>query len=95
MANMMDAMKQLGEVAKLQKMLAGKIVEVTSANAEVTLKMNGKMEILKLEIAPALLTPAKKDYLERLLMRTWDDAQKQIQKVLMTELKPQMGNIQF
>ena len=93
MANMFDAMKQMGEVLKFQKMLAAKIVERSSPGKEVTLKVNGKMEMVAIEIAPEMLCPDRKVHLEKLILKIWGEAQKEIEKILMTELKPQMGNL--
>ena len=95
MANIFDTMKQLGEVAKFQKMLTAKVVERSSPGKEVTLKVNGKMELVAIEIAPEMLTPAKKVHLEKLILRIWAEAQKEIEKILMTELKPQLGNLKL
>jgi len=94
---MFDSLKQIGQLrqqaAQFQRVLAGKVVEVTSPGKDLTLKVNGKMEMLKIEIAPEALVPEKKDYLEKLILRTWAQAQKEVEKMIGAELKSQMGGL--
>jgi len=96
MANIFESLKQMSKLKQqastFQKMLAGKIVEVTSPGKEITLKVNGKMEILALNIDPDILKPDKKQHLEKLLINTWASAQKEVEKVIGTELKSQVGD---
>lgn len=97
MPGIFDNLKQIGQLkhqaSQFQKMLAGKVVEVSSPGKEVTIKINGKMELLKVEIAPEVLTPEKKDYLERVLLKVWQEAQKEVEKLIGAELKSQMGSL--
>ena len=96
MANMFDNLKQLGKLkqqaSQFQKMLASKIVEVASSGQEIKLKVNGKMEILSLDINSEILKPEKKQYLEKLLIKTWTSAQKEVEKAIGADIKSQMGN---
>ena len=96
MANIFDSLKQLGQLrqqaAKFQKMLASKIVEVSSPDGEVKLKVNGKMELISIEIAPDILKPENKVHLEKLIKKTFSSAQKEVEKVISSELKSQMGS---
>jgi len=93
---MFENLKQMARLKQqadqLQRMLAGKTVEVVSPGKELRLKVNGKMELLAVEIAEDCLRPERKDFLERLLIRMWAQAQREVQKVIGSELKSQMGN---
>ncbi|MCD6408429.1 YbaB/EbfC family nucleoid-associated protein [bacterium] len=96
MANIFDSLKQLGQLrqqaAKFQKMLASKIIEVSSPDGEVKLKVNGKMELISIEIVPDILKPENKVHLERLIKKTFSAAQKEVEKVISSELKSQIGS---
>lgn len=96
MANIFDSLKQLTQLkhqaAKFQKMLASKTVEVSSPSGEVKLKVNGKMELISIEINPDILKPENKIYLEKLIKKTFLSAQKEVEKVIGSELKSQMGS---
>ena len=59
------------------------------------IKVNGKMEILNLEFSPEVLKPEKKEYLERLFIKTWANAQKEVEKLIRKEIKMQLPNIPF
>jgi len=95
MTNIFDSLKQLSQVkhqaAKFQKILADKIIDVSSPGNEIKLKVNGKMEILKIEISPEILKPEKKEEIEKLFLKTWALAKKEIEKVIASELKSQLG----
>lgn len=94
MAGMFDNLKQLNQLrqqaAQFQRMLAGKTFEVSSPGGEVRLKVNGKMEMLALDITAAVLVPEKKAHLERTLIRTWTSAQQEVERWLSTEMKSRM-----
>lgn len=96
MANIFDSLKQLGQLrqqaSKFQKMLASKIVEVSSSGGEVKIKVNGKMELISIEINSEILKPENKVYLEKLIKKTFSSAQKEVEKVISSELKSQMGS---
>ncbi|HDD64734.1 MAG TPA: YbaB/EbfC family DNA-binding protein [Firmicutes bacterium] len=99
MAGIFDTLKQLSELrkqaAQFQKLLLNKIVEVSSPGNEIKIKVNGKMEILNLEFSPEVLKPEKKEYLERLFIKTWANAQKEVEKLIRKEIKMQLPNIPF
>ena len=99
MANIFDNLKQLSQLRQqamqFQKTLASKVIEVASPGGEITMKVNGKMELLFLDISPSLLAPEKKGQLEKLLQRTWSSAQREIERFVGTELKSQAGGLPF
>ena len=94
MGNMFGNIKELGKLRQqavhFQKLLQEKIVDVSSPKGEIKLKVNGKMEMLKVEIDPGVLVPEKKQYLEKLFVKTWASAQKEVERLVSTEMKSSM-----
>ncbi|MCM8785439.1 MAG: YbaB/EbfC family nucleoid-associated protein [Candidatus Omnitrophica bacterium] len=90
-----DNLKQIAQLkqqaSQFQKHLESKIVEVTSSNNEIKLKINGKMDILDIEISENLLKPENKSYLEKLIKKTFNEAKSKVEKIIATEVKSQMG----
>jgi len=70
-------------------------VEAASPGGEVRIRVNGKMELLSIEINPGLLSPDHKGRLEKLILRTWASAQKEVERTLSAELKARMGGLPF
>ena len=90
-----DNLKQLSQLRQqanqFQKLLASKVVEVSSRNDEIKLKINGKMEILNIEIDEKILKPENKNYIEKLIKKTFEEAQKEIEKIIAQEIKSTIG----
>ena len=99
MANIFDSLKQIGQLrqqaAEFQKLLASRVVETASPAGEVRMKVNGRMELLSIEIDPCLLAPEQKSRLEKLILRTWASAQKEVERLLGAELKAKVGGFPF
>lgn len=99
MAGIFENLKQLShlrqQAMQFQKALSNKVVEVSSPGNEIKIKVNGKMEILKVEFSPDILKPEKKEYLEKLFIKTWVNAQREIEKIIKTELKVKLPDIPF
>ncbi|HXK44881.1 MAG TPA: YbaB/EbfC family nucleoid-associated protein [bacterium] len=96
MVNMFDMLKQASQIKKqagrFQKILESKVCEVSSPDGKITMKVNGKMEMTYLDIAPELLSPENKLKLEKLLLQTWQKAQKEIEKIIQEETKNMLGD---
>jgi len=96
MANMFEMLKQAGQIRKqagrFQKVLASKICEVSSPDGKISIKVNGKMELLGIDISPDLLLPENKTKLEKMLLHTWQLAQKEIEKIIQEETKNILGD---
>jgi len=90
-----DNLKQLSQLRQqanqFQKLLASKVVEISSRNNEIKLKINGKMEILNIEIDEKILKPENKNYIEKLIKKTFEEAQKEIEKIIAQEIKSTIG----
>ncbi|HPP67079.1 MAG TPA: YbaB/EbfC family nucleoid-associated protein [bacterium] len=96
MANMFEMLKQAGQLkrqaGRFQKVLANKICQVSSPDGKISIKVNGKMELLSIEISPELLSPENKVKLEKMLLQTWQMAQKEIEKTIQEETKNILGD---
>lgn len=94
-----DNLKQIAQLrqqaSQFQKLLASKVVEVSSPKNEIKLKINGKMEILNIEICEDLLKPENKAYIEKLLKKTFEEAQKKVEKIIAEEIKSAIGSFPF
>ena len=99
MANMFDNLKQVGQMkkqaAQFEKLLRTKTVEAVSQRGEVRVKINGKMELLEIDISADALVPEKKDYLERVIKNTMAKAQSEVEKIISSEVKAQMGSLKM
>jgi len=97
MANIFDNLKQIGQLrqqaAQFEKMLRGKTVESSSPRGEIKLKLNGKMEILSIEISQDILKAENKALIEKLIRTTFATAQKEVEKMIGSEMKAQMGGM--
>lgn len=95
MGNIFDNLKQIGQLkqqaAQFEKILRSKTVEVSSPKGEIKLSVNGKMELVNIEISPDVLKPENKSYLEKLFKNTFFSAQKEIERMISSEMKSQMG----
>ncbi len=94
-----DNLKQIAQLrqqaSQFQRMLESKIVEVSSPNNEIKLKINGKMEILNIEISEDILKPENKSYIEKLIKKTFLNAQKEVEKIIANEFKSAIGSFPF
>ncbi len=90
-----DNLKQLSQLrqqaSQFQKLLSSKVVEVASKNNEIKLKINGKMEILNIEIDEKILKPENKNYIEKLIKKTFDEAYREMEKIIAQEIKSTIG----
>jgi len=82
---MFDKMKQLKKVYELQQQLKSKTASATFEG--VTVKMNGKMEVLEIHLNPELDQRRQ----ERALIEAFRDAMRQIQKIMSEEMKGMQG----
>lgn len=97
MANMFDMLKQAAQMKKqasqLQKLLSTKICEISSSDEKVKIKMNGKMELISIDISSDLLSPHNKTHLEKIILHTYQSARKEMEKMLQEELKSRFGDL--
>ncbi len=95
MGNIFDNLKQIGQLrqqaAQFEKILRSKTVEVSSPKGEIKMRVNGKMELINVEISSDVLRPENKSYIEKLFKNTFFSAKKEIERIISSEMKSQIG----
>ena len=90
---MKQAQKMQQDLAKAQEELANKIVEGSSGGGMVTVKMNGKNQVLSLKIDPEVVDPDDIEMLEDLIIAAINEAQEKISQTSQDELSKLTGGI--
>ncbi|MCM8814403.1 MAG: YbaB/EbfC family nucleoid-associated protein [Candidatus Omnitrophica bacterium] len=97
MVNIFEMLKQAGQIKKqagrFQKILESRVCEVSSPDGKISIKVNGKMELLYIDISPDLLSPDNKTRLEKSLLAVWQKAQKEIERIIQEETKNILGDL--
>ena len=77
--NMAKMMKDLQKMqAKMQESLDALEVEGTSGGGVVTVRMNGKKQVLSLKLAPEAITPDDAELMEDLLIAAINEAGRRV-----------------
>jgi len=99
MAGMFDNLKQLTQLKqqanKFEKLLTSKFFEVSSPRGEVKIKVNGKMELISIDINEEILKPENKSYIEKIIKKTFSQCQKEVEKWMASEVRSQMGSFKL
>lgn len=95
--NMEDLMKQAQafqeKLSKAQAELAGKTVTATVGGGMVTVVMNGRQEVLKVSIEPAVINPQDPEMLQDLLVAAVNEAHRQAQELARAEMTGLTGGL--
>jgi DNA-binding YbaB/EbfC family protein len=103
--NPQDIQKMLGQAQEMQQQmeqrLAGTVVEATSGGGAVTVKMNGKKQVLALKIDPAAVTglisntagAADIEMLEDLIVAALNEAGRRADESLQSGLSGMLGGL--
>jgi len=87
MNNMIKQAKQVQEkIVKMQEELKEREVEASSGGGAVTATVNGKQEVLKIKIKPEVVDPDDIEMLEDLVMTAINEAIRQSQEMVSTEM---------
>ena len=86
---MKQAQKMQADMARLQTELESKEFEVSSGGGMVTVKVNGKQDVLSLKINPECVDPTDVEMLEDLVLAAIQDAIKQSKE----EVAQEMGKV--
>jgi len=94
---MFDKAKQVWDLQKkaraIQKELKGTEVEAKSAGGQVTVVFNGEQHIQSVEIDASMLTPEKKQELEKALEQAIAEAVSRVQAIAAEKMKAIAGNL--
>lgn len=95
MANFMQSLKEISKLRQNAKVLEKKLREermnFSSRDGRVKGIINGKLEILSLDISPDLLSAQQKQNLERIILETFNNAVGQMQSQVSKIVSSQMG----
>ena len=95
MANFMQSLKEINKLRQSAKVLEKKLreerMDFSSRDGRVKGIINGKLEILSLEISPDLLSAQQKQNLEKMILETVNNAVGQMQSQVSKIVSSQMG----
>jgi DNA-binding YbaB/EbfC family protein len=87
MNNMIKQAKKVQEqIGKLQEELQEREVETSAGGGAVTVKVNGKQQVLEIKIKPEVVDPEDIEMLEDLVLAAVNDGIKQSQEMVSTEM---------
>lgn len=89
---MLDAMKQMQQMRRIQKQLAAKTVEITSHDNMVTVVACGDMTIKSIKLGPEALT-LRAEKLERVLTSTVNGAMDSAKKAAAADMAKLTGGM--
>ena len=78
--NMAMVRKMQNDMMKAQQEIEESTFVGKSANGDIAIEVNGKREVTKVTIAPALADPEDVSFLEDLIMIAINDASKQVEE---------------
>ncbi len=94
---MLDRAKQMWDLQKkaraVQKELKETEVEAKAADGNVIVVFNGEQHIQSVEIDPSMLTPDKKNELEKSLQQAVAEAVSRVQAIAAEKMKAIAGNL--
>ena len=94
MGNMLKQAQQLqSQMKKIQEELEHKTVEASSGGGMVTVKVNGRQEILSVIIDPEIMKQNDIEMLQSLVMAATNEALKQSQTVAQNEIEKLTGGL--
>lgn len=83
---MKEARKVQEQIVQMQEELHKRELEVTAGGGAVTVRVNGKQEILSLKITPEAVDPDDVEMLEDMIMAAVNEAVKQSQDMVSGEM---------
>ena len=90
---MKQAQQMQAKMARVQQELEKKEVEATAGGGMVTAKVNGKQELLTLQIEKDVVDPEDVEMLQDLVMAAVNEAIKQSQKMIQEEMGKVTGGM--
>jgi hypothetical protein len=90
---MKQAQQMQAKMARVQQELEKKEVEATAGGGMVTARVNGKQELLELNIEKDVVDPEDVEMLQDLVMAAVNEAIKQSQKMIQEEMSKVTGGM--
>lgn len=88
-----QAQKMQADMAKAQADLEEKVIETSAGGGMVTVKANGKKEILEINIKPEVVDPEDIEMLQDLVLTAVNDALTQVDNAMQTEMSKITGGL--
>ena len=88
-----QAQKMQADMAKAQADLEEKDIETSAGGGMVTVKANGKKEILEINIKPEVVDPEDIEMLQDLVLTAVNDALTQVDNAMQTEMSKITGGL--
>lgn len=90
---MKQAKKMQEEMTRKQAELLEQVIGGSAGGGAVTAKVNGKQHVLEIKIKPEVVDPEDVEMLEDLIMAALNDAIKQSQELVSTEMAKITGGL--
>ncbi len=88
-----QAKKMQEQMAKMQGELQERILETSAGGGAINVKINGRQEILEIKIKPEVVDPEDVEMLEDLILAGINDAIKQSQEMVSSEMSKITGGL--
>ena len=88
-----QAQQMQTKMAEVQEELEKAELEATSGGGAVTVKMNGKQEVLGIQIKPEVVDPEDVEMLEDLILAAYREAQKEAQALAQSQMAKVTGGL--
>jgi nucleoid-associated protein EbfC len=90
---MKQAQKIQTQLTKLQEEMATRTIEATSGGGMVTVKANGRQEIISIRLEPEVVNPEDLDMLQDLIVAAVNEALKKAQEMMTEEMSKITGGL--
>jgi hypothetical protein len=94
MGNMMQQAQQMQrKMEEMQKELEGRVVEASAGGGMVTVRVNGKQQLLEITIEPDAVDPRDVDMLQDLIMVAVNEGMRKSQEMVQNEMGKLTGGL--
>lgn len=90
-----QAQQMQGRLQQIQEELSNRTVSASSGGGMVTVTADGKGQVRKIEIDPAVVNPADVEMLEDLVLVAVSEAQKKAAELAQDEMRKLTGGLQL
>jgi DNA-binding YbaB/EbfC family protein len=88
-----QAQEMQAKMLRAQEELATKEVEATAGGGAVTVRMNGKQDVISIKISPEVVDPKEVEMLEDLMVAAYREAKKKAEELAKEELSKATGGM--
>jgi DNA-binding YbaB/EbfC family protein len=88
-----QAQEMQAKMLRAQEELATKEVEATAGGGAVTVRMNGKQDVISVKISPEVVDPKEVEMLEDLMVAAYREAKKKAEDLAKEELSKATGGM--